>query len=209
MLKNKKIISLLAIILIIIIAGIIMLCVKGMNYELLYGANTTIETYIDSDVQLSDIKTIVDETFGTKNNIRLLDELDNDILITVKTASDEQIDTLISKINEKYSLELSKSNLIIENNAGVKLLDLVKPYIFPVILTTLVILAYFIIRYRNYGIIKVVVYTILTVVVLQALVLSFYAITRIPVNYLTMPISMLVFILSILGLVKFFENKIK
>lgn len=209
MLKNKKIISLLAIILIIIIAGIIMLCVKGMNYELLYGANTTIETYINSDVQLSDIKAIVDETFGTENNIRLLDELDNDILITVKTASDEQIDTLISKINEKYSLELSKSNLIIENNARVKLLDLVKPYIFPVVLTTLVILAYFIIRYRNYGIIKVVVYTILTVVVLQVLVLSFYAITRIPVNHLTMPISMLVFILSILGLVKFFENKIK
>lgn len=208
MLKNKKVLVLLAIILVIILVGVIMLCVKGMNYNLLYGANTNIELYLENDFELSDIKDIVKETFG-KNNIRLLDESEHDILITVKSASDEQQDTLISKINEKYGLELSKSNLIVVNNGKMKLVDLIDRYVFPVIIVTLVVMAYFIIRYRKIKIEKIILYTLITIIGLQFALLMIYAITRIPVNSLTMPISMLIFILSVLGLSEYFDNQIK
>lgn len=208
MLKNKKILVLLAVILVIILVGVIMLCVKGMNYNLLYGANTNIELYLENDFELSDIKAIAKETFG-KNNIRLLDESKHDILITVKSASEEEQDTLISKINEKYGLELSKSDLIVVNNGKMKLVDLIDRYVFPVIISSLVILAYFIIRYRKLKIEKIILYTLITIIGLQVTLLIIYAITRIPVNSFSMPISMLIFILSVLGLSEYFDNQIK
>lgn len=185
-----------------------MLCVKGMNYNLLYGANTQIEMYLENDFELEDIKAIAKETLG-KNNIRLLDESKHDILITVKSASEEEQNTLISKINEKYGLELSTEDLIVVNNGEMKLTDLIDRYVFPVIVVTLVILAYFIIRYRKLKIEKIVLYTLITIIGMQIALLIIYAIIRIPVNSLTMPISMLIFILSVLGLAEFFDNQIK
>lgn len=208
MLKNKKILVLLAVILVIIMVGVIVLGVKGMNYSLLYGANTQIEMYLENDFELEDIKAIAKETFG-KNNIRLLDESKHDILITVKSASDEQQNNLITKVNEKYGLDLSKGNLIVVNNGEMKLTDLISRYVFPVIIASLVILAYFIIRYRKLKIEKVALYTLITIIFLQIILLSIYAITRIPVNSFTMPISMLIFILSVLGLTEYFDNQIK
>lgn len=208
MLKNKKLLVLLAVILVIIMVGVIVLGVKGMNYSLLYGANTQIEMYLENDFELEDIKAIAKETFG-KNNIRLLDESKHDILITVKSASEEQQNNLISKVNEKYGLELSTQDLIVVNNGEMKLTDLISRYVFPVIIASLVILAYFIIRYRKLKLEKVVLYTLITIIGLQFALLIIYAITRIPVNSFTMPISMLIFILSVLGLTEYFDNQIK
>lgn len=208
MLKNKKILFLLAVILVIIMVGVIVLGVKGMNYSLLYGANTQIEMYLENDFELEDIKAIAKETLG-ENNIRLLDESKHDILITVKSASDEQQNNLISKVNEKYGLELSMQNLIVVNNGEMKLTDLISRYVFPVVIASLVILAYFIVRYRKLKIEKVALYTLITIIGLQIALLIIYAITRIPVNSFTMPISMLIFILSVLGLTEFFDNQIK
>ena len=209
MLKNKKMLSLFIIALVIIFAGIIMLCVKGLNYDLLYGKNTTIETYLETDVTLSDIQEIVVETFGSKNNIKFINNLDNDILITVKSASDEQIDTFVSKINEKYNLELTKENLIIMSNPQIKLMDLANKYILPLVIIILIILLYFIIRYKKIGINKIIGCTLLVIIGIQAILVSIYAILRVQVNNLTIPIYMLAFIVSILGLTEFFENKIK
>lgn len=208
MLKSKKLLVLLAVILVIIMIGVIVLGVKGMNYSLLYGANTQIEMYLENDFELEDIKAIAKETFG-KNNIRLLDESKHDILITVKSASEEQQNNLISKVNEKYGLELSTQDLIVVNNGEMKLTDLISRYVFPVIIASLVILAYFIIRYRKLKLEKVVLYTLITIIGLQIALLIIYAITRIPVNSFTMPISMLIFILSVLGLTEYFDNQIK
>ena len=208
MLKNKKILVLLVAILVIIIVGVILLGVKGMNYSLLYGANTQIEMYLENDFELEDIKAIAKETLG-ENNIRLLDESKHDILITVKSASDEQQNNLISKVNEKYGLELSMQNLIVVNNGEMKLTDLISRYVFPVVIASLVILAYFIVRYRKLKIEKVALYTLITIIGLQIALLIIYAITRIPVNSFTMPISMLIFILSVLGLTEYFDNQIK
>lgn len=208
MLKNKKILVLLVAILVIIMVGVILLGVKGMNYSLLYGANTQIEMYLENDFELEDIKAIAKETLG-ENNIRLLDESKHDILITVKSASDEQQNNLISKVNEKYGLELSMQNLIVVNNGEMKLTDLISRYVFPVVIASLVILAYFIVRYRKLKIEKVALYTLITIIGLQIALLIIYAITRIPVNSFTMPISMLIFILSVLGLTEYFDNQIK
>lgn len=206
MLKDKKAILIVAILLIVVISGIIITFTKGMNYSLSYGQNTTIAAYINTQIDLTEIRNIVTEVFGRNNNIRKLEDLNNYLLVTVKSANDEQIDTFVTKVNEKYNLEITKDDLNISNNAKVGIADLIYPYIIPVLISSAIILIYFIIRYRKLGISRVIISSILTVIGVQLIYLSAYAITRIPVNELTMPISMILFILSFILLIEKVEK---
>lgn len=206
MLKDKKILTILAVLLIIIIAGITVMCIKGMNYGLDYGENTTIRMYIDAKVEKNDIKNIVTEVFGKENNIKTINNIESNLLITTKTSSEEQLNNLVSKINEKYGLEMTTSDLTLLNNPKVDILDLVIPYAMPVLITSLIILVYFIIKYRKFGMLKVTVCTIISIIGTQLLLLSIYSCTRLPINQYTMPISMMVFIVTILVLREGFER---
>ena len=206
MLKNKKVISLLAIILIILVAGIVMFFVKGMNYDLLYGDNTTVELYLQTDFNFSDIQNIITETFGSNTKIRTVNNLDYDILITTKSVQDDQLNNLVTKINEKYNLELTTDDLIIINNAKIELIDLINPYILPVCIATVLSLVYFLIRYKKLGIVKIILFTLVPIIAVQLLYLSIYAIVRLPVNQYTMPISMLIYLITIIAVCEKFEK---
>lgn len=210
MLKNKKILTLLVVILIITIIGIVVTSIKGLNYGLIYGENTTVELYIESEFQNTDVENIIKEALGNNVKIRTVNNLKGDILITTRTVSDDQINLLLSKINEKYSLELTNEDIIITNNSKINEWDLINPYILPVTITSVLTLIYFMIRYKKIGIFKQLLpITILTIIIVQLLYFSIYSITRIPVNQFTMPISMILFIISLLGLTENFERKLE
>ena len=207
MLKNKKILAILIVLLIIIIAGLTVMFVKGMNYGLNYGENTTIRINIDASIEKNDIKNIVTEVFGKANNIKTVNNLDNNILITAKTSSEEQLNSLVSKINEKYGLEMTTSDLNVSYNPKIDIIDLINPYIMPVVLTSLLILVYFMFKYKKLGILKVTICTLIFIIGAQILYLSVYSCTRLPINEFTMPISMMLFIISIIILTEFFEKR--
>ena len=207
MLKNKKILAILIVLLIIIIAGLTVMFVKGMNYGLNYGENTTIRINIDASIEKNDIKNIVTEVFGKANNIKTVNNLDNNILITAKTSSEEQLNSLVSKINEKYGLEMTTSDLNVSYNPKIDIIDLINPYIMPVVLTSLLILVYFMFKYKKLGILKVTICTLIFIIGAQILYLSVYSCTRLPINEFTMPISMMLFIVSIIILTEFFEKR--
>ena len=202
MLKNKKTLYII-IPLAIILLGILVLCIKGMNYGLMYGKNTQIKVYLDSEIE--DVSNLVTEVFG-KNKIQKLNGVNTDILITVRAASEEQLDTFIAKVNENYGMELTKDDLEVSNNAKIKGIDLISPYILPSIITSVLVLIYFVIRYKKFGILKITIYTLTVLIGAQLIYLSIYAVTRIPVNYWSMPIPMIIYVLSILGLSEFFEK---
>lgn len=206
MLKDKKILFLLAIILIVIVVGIAMLSLKGMNYGLNYGDNTTVELYLESDFEGEDIQNIIKEVFGNDIEIRQVNNLKQDILIITKSVKDEQLNDLVSKVNEKYGLELKTDDLIVTNNVKISGVDLISPYVLPVVVTTVAILIYFIVRYKKIGIFKVSLITILTIVLVQLLVMSIYVITRLPINEYTMPISMMLYLISVIAITEKFEN---
>lgn len=209
MLKNKKKLTLVGIILVIIIAGFTMLFTKGMNYELSYGNNTTVELYLESDFEKSDIQNIITEVFGNNVKIRQVNNLERDILIITKSVQDEQLNNLVSKINEKYGLELKTDDLLVTNNARISEIDLISPYILPVCITAIMILAYFIIRYKKLGIYNVSLVTMLTIIFVQLLYVSIYSITRLPVNEYTMPISMILYLISLIVLTEKFEKDLQ
>ena len=216
MFKDKKNIF-LAIIGIVILAGIIMFCIKGLNYNLSYGKNASISVNMGKDVDKNEVKQLVEETIGSNANVRTLNESNSSILITVKEISDEQKNDLITKINEKYetelkaedinSLELSQEDLKITNNAQIKLCDLIKPYIAPSIISIALIMIYFVIRYRKFKIGKIILETMGSIVISEAFLFSIYAITRIPVNSLTMPLAVILFVIVIIALIEKYRKE--
>lgn len=209
MLKNKKILPLLVIVIVVIIAGMVMLFVRGMNYGLLYGENTSVELYLESDFEKSDIQNIITEVFGNNIKIRQVNDLEHDILIITKSVSDEQLNILVSKVNEKYNLELKTEDLLVMNNSKLSGTDLISPYIMPVCITALLILAYFIIRYKKIGILKITLFTILTIIFVQLIYISIYSITRLPINEYTMPVSMILYLISVILLTEKFERDLQ
>lgn len=202
MLKNKKILFII-IPLAIILLGILVLCIKGMNYGLMYSENTQIKVYLDSEIE--DVSNLVTEVFG-KNKIQKLNGVNTDILITVKEASEEQLDSFVTKVNENNGIELTRDDLEVSNNAKIKEIDLISPYVLPSVITSVLVLIYFVIRYKKFGILKITIYTLTVLIGAQLLYLSIYAVARIPVNYWSMPISMIIYVLSIIGLSEFFEK---
>lgn len=206
MFKDKKNIF-LTIIGVVILAGIIMFCIKGLNYNLSYGKNTTISANIEKDVNINEVKQLVEEVVGNEADVRTLNESNNYVLITVKEITDEQKSNLLAKINEKYSLELSQDDIKTTNNAQVKLCDMIKPYITPSIISIALIMIYFVIRYRKYGIGKIILETLGSIVISEALLFSIYAITRIPVNSLTMPMAVILFVIVIIVLMERFRKE--
>ena len=203
MLKNKKILPIL--VLLISIVGVIVLAIKGMNYGLIYGNNTTIKMNLKLEKE-AEAEDIIKEVFGKHYSIKTANNTEENIIITVKTASEEQINTFITKINEKYDLSISNEDLEITNNPKINGKDIIRPYVAPTIITSIIVVLYFIIRYKKLGILKTLITTLLTILGTQMIYLSIYAIVRIPVNELAMPISMLILILSFIILAEIFEK---
>lgn len=201
MLKNKKILPIL--VLLIIIVGVIVLAIKGMNYGLIYGNNTTIKMNLGKQVEVEDI---AKEIFEKEYNMKFVNNHKENVLITAKSVSEEQISTLISKINEKYELSISNEDLEITNNSKMNGKDIIRPYLAPAIITSIIVVLYFTIRYKKLGVLKTLITTLLIIMGTQMVYLSIYAITRIPVNELAMPISMLILVLSFIVLAEIFDK---
>ena len=139
MTKKQKILS--VIIAVIIIAGAIVTGVKGLNYDLRYQETKNIELYIAKDFEIADIKAITDEVMGKSPVIiRKVEVYEDSVSITAKEITDEQKQSIIDKINEKYQTELSADSTQIQTIPHTRGRDIVKPYITPFIISIEVIL---------------------------------------------------------------------
>ena len=71
-----------------------------------------------------------------------------------------------------------------------KLSDIIKPYIIPLVISSIIIVIYLIIRFRKQGILNVGLFSVLAITVLQVSYYSLTAICRIPVSKIIMPLSL-------------------
>jgi len=207
-LNNKtKVIALLAIIL--ITAGIVVTATVGLNYDLRYKETKRIQLYIGKDFEINDIKQITDETLSNQNVIvQKVEVFEDTVNIISNDITEEQKANTINKINEKYQTELVVENIEITSIPNTRGKDIIKPYIIPFIIATILILGYMGIKYKKLGIVKIISKTFLTLVLTQALLLSVIAITRIPVGKLTIPMVLSVYVLSLFVITSKFENNL-
>ncbi len=204
--KNKKIIIGI-LLLLIIIAGILTIVFAGFKFDLYYGASKTISINIGKEFNSEEIKELAKEVFGKEKVIVQKEEMFKDIVaITVKEINDEQIEQLQQKINEKYGLELDLTQENVDYNSHIRGRDIIKPYISPILMATLFVAIYIVVRTRNlWSAIKYVLILGITVLLYASII----AITRIPVNIYVVPVGLVLFILITLIYFNILEKNLK
>lgn len=192
----------------IILAGIIVICTVGFNLGFMYSNNKRIDVYIGKNFEIKDIKEITKEVFNNEKIVLQTGEiLDDYISITVKDVKDEQIENLKTKIVEKYEIKEELQSVTTTDIPSVDVSDIIKPYIFPTVLVTIIITAYLGIRFRKQNVLKVCAKLISILIIIQAIYFSIIAIFRIPFNDLTMPIALFIYIISLMGIVYNLKSK--
>lgn len=193
----------------IIIAGIAVVAVKGFNVELKYRHHQKIELNIGEEVKIEEIQKIADEVFGkNKSNVQIIEVYKDAVQIASTEISEEQKNAVVQKVNELYPQEVAEDkeatvlikaeNVKIITNTNIRLRDVISPYIIPMIIITIVVLVYLAIRYRKLGIVKSIVEPAVILVLTQVILLSVLAIVRFPMGRLTMPLVLLVYVISII-----------
>lgn len=193
----------------IIIAGIAVVAVKGFNVELKYRHHQKIELNIGEEVKIEEIQKIADEVFGkNKSNVQIIEVYKDAVQIASTEISEEQKNAVVQKVNELYPQEAAEGkeatvlikaeNVKIITNTNIRLRDVVSPYIIPMITIAIVVLVYLSIRYRKLGIVKSIVEPAVILVLTQVILLSVLAIVRFPMGRLTMPLVLIVYIVSII-----------
>ena len=207
--NNKvKIIAILSII--IIIAGIIMIITKGYNFDLKYSDANRILLDIGTTFNNKDIKSITDEVLGNqKVMIQKVEVFEDAVSITAEEITEEQKTNLINKMNEKYGTTTKAEDIEITTIAHTRGRDIIKPYIVPFLIATIIIVIYMMIRYYKLNAFKVLLKTVCMVIYTQIMLFSIIAITRIPIGRLTIPMVLTVYILTLVGCTSRFENNLK
>lgn len=206
--KNKKIIYIITALIIII--GLIVWYLIGFNKELQYSKRNQIQISNKTSVELSDIKDIAKEVLGDVRQIVYPVEIfGNYVLIEADEITEEQKTQIIEKFNEKYSAEIEADDIEIINISATRVKDIVKRFIMPGVITLIVILIYFIIKYRKMNKKELILKTIFVPIITQLLFYSIIAICRIPLGYVTTAISVGLYVISIGILTNYFENNKK
>lgn len=195
--KQKETKILVAMIAIILVAGIIMIFTKGLAFELKYQDSKKVELNLGKEFEEKDVKEITNEIFGKQPVIIQAIEVYKDaVSITTTEITEEQKTELVKKINEKYETELKAEDITIEEIAHIRGRDIIKPYLIPFTIVTIIILAYLVIRYNKLNLLEVLTQSIGIIVLAQLVLLCIMAITRMPIGKFTIPTVLLVYMLS-------------
>lgn len=224
--KNQKIITLALGLL--IIAGIIVIGLKGFNVDFMLKQHDSIEYTIDEEFEIKDIENICSDVFGNKKfKIRIIELFNDAVSINAETITTEEADKLITKLNDKYNKTqetesatenesegaeqetVTHLNYEIISNPKIKLFSLFKPYILPIILSALIILIYVGIRFRKLSSVKVILKLIGIVLVTALSILSILAIIRFPINTIVIPVIMIIVLLELAVFCSKYEHKLK
>ena len=191
--KEKILYVVLAIVFII---AIVMTAVLGLRVDLNYAEANTITFTVGKNINIDEIKEIAADVLGSNDILVQQVEMfgDSAIIKTRQDITDENITNLCTKINEKYETELTTDDFATDHILNTKLRSVIEPYIIPIGLSTLLIVAFYAIRYKGtknmIGLIKY-------LVIVEGLLYSLYAIGRVPVNEMTMPIALALYTLVI------------
>ena len=188
---KKKIIY--SVLMVLFVAAIIFTAVKGFKVDYAEGEVVTVNA--GRDINLKEISGIVKEVFKGQDVLVQEVELFKDSF-SVKTTNvnEEQLNNLVNKINEKYGSKLTRANVEVDHEKNVRLMDILKPYILPVGISLLLILAYYAMRFKwsstMYNLIKY-------LIIVGMLTYSVMVLCRIPVSIITMPCLLTIYALVI------------
>lgn len=188
---SKKSKILCVILAVIFIAAIVSTAIRGLKVNISYAEGTTIVFNLGKQYETKDIKNIAKEVWNDNAILVQKVEVYNEsVAVKVPNFSEEQLNNFIRKINEKYELELTNTDITILYNANEQLRDIIKPYVIPLIISTALIVVYYSIRFKG---IKEILELLLTLIGVEGIIYSIYALFMLPIDIITMPIVMLAY----------------
>ncbi len=208
--KNKIIIVLLVL---VVAIGAFIICTNGFNLSTEYGASKKLNIAFRESFELVDVENIAKEVLGEDDiyKIDYLDTFESIVTITAKGATDEEIATLESKLKEKYKTFINEEDDDEEHDhedetefvqvfdiPKVNSFDLVKDYIKPMIITSIVVIAFLAIVFRKLGLLKALGLPIEIVIGVIAAYTSIIAIIRIPLNEYVVAFGIFLYGLSLI-----------
>lgn len=197
--KKEKIIF--SLVILIIIAGIITLCINGFNKSASFASGTRIEAYIQNGYEAEDIIAIAKESFNSAKKISLdkVEKLNQVAGIKIDNYTEDELTNFKNKLMEKYSIEEDKLEIYEIDIPTVRISTTVKPYIFPIILITVLSLVYLLLRnFKRENLIVYIVKIILSLIAVLGLYFSIIVISRIPFGVYTMPVALALYIATLL-----------
>ncbi len=190
--KNAKKIVILGMIL-LVLAGIIVVALKGFRVSLLFGKHETIGIKLGVDVDLKQVEEACNETFGKKEFVvKGLEVFGDSAQINVESITEEEKTTLIEKLNEKFGTQKTVEDLNVVSVSNKRIRDVVKPYMVPMGISYVIVFLYMLIRFRKVNAVEQVVSAVWKSALLEAILVSIIAITRIPVNELLISVLILI-----------------
>lgn len=210
--KMKK--TVLILLICLIFAGTVIVCFKGFNVGLPYKSNINISVYIGKKIEDKDMQEITKEIFkGKQATVQKVELFEDMISIVTEEMSEEELNEkkteLINKLNEKYDIEIKDEEIEIVHNPKVRLSSLIKRYILPFGISTVAIVIYQMIRFKKLGVTKILLTTIIILMLIGLTYASLIAITRMPINKLTIPVGMVIYIITIIVLNMKYEKKLE
>jgi len=201
-----------AILICVIIAGAIVIATMGLKTDITYSRNVRLDIYLGKEYTRNDIVPIAKEVFGNERILVQQVEYYGDMFsITVSQEVEDldgKIEELTNKLNEKLGLELKKENITKVNQPHIRLSSVLIPYLLPIAISTIIILAYVMIRFRKIGVWRTLALYVLTVAASELLYLSILAICRIPINRLVTPIGLAIYAIVITTITAKKEKKL-
>ena len=199
--RNKKIIA-IAILALIILAGIVVVNILGFNKQLEFKQGQSIDVYVRKEIDEKKIKEIANEVLGKENMVQLVEIYKDMVTIRAEQITEEQKNNIVNKIKENYEFEQTAEETVIKTVPATRILDMYKHYVVPMLISGVIILAYMLIRYNKKGVIKVLLRTILIPIIAELVLLSLIAITRVPLGVYTPILVIIVYLASIVFVTK-------
>ncbi len=194
----------------LIIAGMVVVALKGFNVDLMLEQHEEMNIVIGKEVNIKNIKDICKEVFQNKQTlVRTVDLFNDSVNISVESITDEEKSELINKINEKYETELSVDNLTSYTVSNVRIRDLVRPYVSPVLISVIVIVAYLIIRFRKMSVLKLLGKLFGIILLTELVIASIIAISRIPVSATIVNLMTVVAVIELIFYIRKTEKEYK
>lgn len=189
-----------AISIIVIIIGAITLFMTGFEKSLEYKAGKRIEVYIPCGYEKQDIIDLAKESFNTDEILFSEIEKVNQVAgIKLVEYSQEQLDTYINKIVEKYEIDEEEKKYQEVVVPETKISTIINPYILPVLLITVLSLIYVMVKnYRSNSKIKMSLKILGILVITLCVYFSVIAIFKLQFSIYTMPLATAIYIVTLL-----------
>ena len=204
--KREKILYLVLIIIAIVSAVII--GIKGLNFGLTYSPCKQLTFNIGKEFNNNDIMILTKEVVGNKEVIvQKVETYEDSVAIKVREISEDQINQLNLKINDKYDVENKVEDIKVSDVPNFRGRDLVIPYILPIGISLALIIVYAGIRFRKVNLLEVLGKIFGYNIFAELVYLAALAITRLPVDQLTLPTTIAIYTIITVVILNDFEKR--